>query len=118
MKRKDVSKEAIEARRSKVRVRVTYAAAAYVFGGSAVLISALWYDPLDAEKLNVAKDVFMIVMPVATGIITYWFASRKPPEAGQQGEEEAVGEQTAASTKNVNQTDDEMAGVETLDDDS
>lgn len=32
---------------------------------------------LDSEKLQIAKDVYFTVFPVATGVITYWFASRK-----------------------------------------
>ena len=75
------AKERNEQRRSRVRVWITYAAAAYIFGGSAVLIAALWIDNLSAEKLTIARDVFMMVLPVATGVVTYWFASRKPDEA-------------------------------------
>ena len=71
-------KEEIARRRSRVRVVVTYLAAAWVFGASALLIFALWVDALDDRKLSVAKEVFTMVLPVATGIITYWFASRKP----------------------------------------
>ena len=75
------TKEQIEERRSRVRVYVTYAATIYAFVGSGILIaSALWVDTLDATKLTTAKDVFMTVLPVATGIITYWFASRKSEE--------------------------------------
>ena len=75
------AKERIEERRSRVRVYVTYAATIYAFVGSGILIaSALWADTLDAAKLTTAKDVFMTVLPVATGIITYWFASRKSEE--------------------------------------
>ena len=75
------AKERIEERRSRVRVYVTYAATIYTFVGSGILIaSALWADTLDAAKLTTAKDVFVTVLPVATGIITYWFASRKSEE--------------------------------------
>ena len=81
MNTKPTTKERIEERRSQVRVYVTYAATIYAFVGSGILIaSALWVDTLDATKLTTAKDVFMTVLPVATGIITYWFASRKPEE--------------------------------------
>ncbi|MDE2877891.1 hypothetical protein [Candidatus Palauibacter soopunensis] len=76
----------IEERKSRVRVWVTKAAAYWVFLGSAVLVAALWIDELDAEKMQAAKDIYMTVLPVATGVITYWFASRgisskgsKPP---------------------------------------
>ena len=52
---------------------VTYAATTYIFLGSAVLIAALWIDKLPADKLTIARDVFMMVLPVATGVVTYWF---------------------------------------------
>lgn len=75
------SEELIEQRRSRVRVVVTYLAAAYIFLGSGALIVALWIEKLPAEKFSTAKDVFTMVMPVAAGIIAYWFASRKPAPA-------------------------------------
>lgn len=66
----------IEERKSRVRVWVTKAAATWVFLGSAALVAALWIEDLDANKLQAAKDIYMTVLPVATGVITYWFASR------------------------------------------
>ena len=88
------SEELVEQRRSRVRVIVTYAAAAYIFLGSGALIAALWVENIPAEKLSTAKDVFTMVMPVAAGIIAYWFASRKPvssafePPDGKSGKQE------------------------------
>ena len=66
----------IEERKSRVRVWVTKAAATWVFLGSAAIVAALWIEELDADKLQAAKDIYMTVLPVATGVITYWFASR------------------------------------------
>ena len=75
-------KEIRESRKSWVRIWVTYAAAAYVFGVSAMLIIAfLWFEEIKKDDLAAAKDIFMMVLPVATGVITYWFASRKPGES-------------------------------------
>ena len=74
-------KEKRENRKSLVRIVVTYAAALYVFGGSAAWIIALWIDGISPDKLAAAKDIFIMVLPVATGVITYWFASRKPGES-------------------------------------
>ncbi len=68
--------ETLAERRSLVRIIVTYAATGYVFIGSIALIIALWV----AEDLSAAKEVFTMVLPIATGIITYWFASRKPEQ--------------------------------------
>ena len=75
----------IEDKRSAVRRWATYTATFYAFGGSLALIAALWIDDLDAEKLKIAKEVYYTVLPVATGVITYWFASRKPPDSSKNG---------------------------------
>ena len=94
------------------RVRVTYAAAAYVFGGSTLLIAGLWIDALDPAKLTIAKDVFMMVLPVATGIITYWFASRKPPEAAEKDDAQTPNAPgAAASGENKGKADDDGDGT-------
>ena len=75
-------KEIRESRKSWVRIWVTYAATLYVFGVSTILIVAfLWPNGIDDGDLAAAKDIFMMVLPVATGVITYWFASRKPGES-------------------------------------
>jgi len=69
-----------EIKKSKVRVNVTYIAAGYIFGVGTFLgllcIASIWITALDNEALVVAKDFFLVVLPVATGIITYWFATR------------------------------------------
>ena len=78
MTRIPLTKEGNEIRRSLVRVWVTRWAAAYIFGGSTLLIVALWFDSVDGDKLQIAKDVFLTVLPVATGIVSYWFAGRRP----------------------------------------
>ena len=78
----------IEKNRSKVRIFVTELAALYVFMGSAVFIAALWVDGLDPKKFTIAKDIFMTVLPVATGVITYWFASRKADKDDKERHEE------------------------------
>ena len=61
-----------------MRVCVTHLAAAFVFGGGAVLVLALgagWVNAGDANVIAM-KEVFMTVLPIATGVITYWFADR------------------------------------------
>lgn len=64
----------IEEQKSRVRVTVTKIAAWWVFLGSVVLVvSSIW---MKDATFQTAKDVFMTVLPVATGVITYWFASR------------------------------------------
>ena len=82
MVKRDETPELIEARqevaKSRVRVYVTHLAAAFVFGGGAVLVVVLgagWVNAGDANVIAM-KDVFMTVLPIATGVITYWFADR------------------------------------------
>ncbi len=71
----DDLKNELEKGRSKVRIRVTYAATGYIFLGALILIAgALYYKRADGFVL--AKDIFLAVLPVATGVITYWFATR------------------------------------------
>ena len=69
--------ESIEKRRherfkSRVRVKITYGAALFLFAGSAGLI--IWL--MCKDKPDIAVTVFNTVLPVATGIITYWFSTR------------------------------------------
>lgn len=64
--------EKLQLKRSGVRIHVTKLAAWFVFVITSVLVAiALWKDDFTA-----AKDLFLTVLPVATGIITYWFADR------------------------------------------
>ena len=88
-------REQIEMRRSKVRIWVTYSAALYVFLGSLVLILAFAIAGAEGTGLTLAKEVFTMVLPIATGIITYWFASRKPDDAsaaqGESGQPQDTG---------------------------
>ena len=98
IRRIPLTKEGNEIRRSLVRVWVTRCAAAYMFGGSTLLIVALWIDAVDGDKLQIAKDVFLTVLPVATGIVSYWFAGRRPtsnnepPNDGDGENRENVGD--------------------------
>ena len=68
-------RKTIEERRSMVRVFVTKAAAFYIFMGSAGLIAAALWHP-DSKGFDIAKDIFMSVLPIGTSIVTYWFANR------------------------------------------
>ena len=63
-----------ESRRSQVRVRVTYGAAGFLFIGGALMIAVLLF----MEDKDSAKDLFLAIMPVSAGILSYWFASRNP----------------------------------------
>lgn len=62
----------IKLRRSRVRMWVTYWAAAFVFGGAVAIIAyGLWM-----KDSALAKDTFNVVLPIGTAIVTYWFAGR------------------------------------------
>ncbi len=85
-------KVTMDVMRSFVRICVTYIAAGFAFGGGGLLIYwILTTEEFDETKFNAAKDLFMLILPVATGVITYWFASRdkkkdpSPEEAGKGG---------------------------------
>ena len=62
----------LETRRSRVRVRVTYAAAVFLFGGGALLMLLFLYQ----EQYEQAEKVFYTILPVSSGIVSYWFATR------------------------------------------
>jgi len=85
-------KTKIESRRSLVRVIVTYAAAGFIFvGGLVVLVSGALPATPDT-KISAIKDFYLIILPVATTVITYWFASRKPQEKTELKEGESEGQ--------------------------
>ncbi len=88
------SEERRNLRRSRVRVLVTYAAAFYLFVlgpiaawmifDSAVANAATGTEGAQSIAIlqpNVAagKDLFLSILPIATGIVTYWFAARSQP---------------------------------------
>ncbi len=58
--------------RSSVRVGVTYLATFYTFGvGSALILF-----PSITCDFDKSKELYLAILPIATGIITYWFATR------------------------------------------
>lgn len=95
-------KEDLEKSKSRVRVRVTYAATAFIFAIGGLLVLALLFEPYLALVFNYvmghlprpadaspsdmkvgglnftdAKDLFLAILPVASGIIAFWFGNRK-----------------------------------------
>ena len=88
------AEERKDLRRSRVRVLVTYAAALYlfvlgpiaawlVFSAGTVHVDANG-DTMQILAPNIAagKDLFLSILPIATGIVTYWFAARGGERAG------------------------------------
>ena len=100
--------ERLELRRSKVRVYVTYAAAAYIFVGGAVFVAILLLKSIFAkdgdvpQQLAFAKDLYMAIVPLATTVITYWFATRRPKE------EETNGDSAPTNRKTTNENETEQ----------
>jgi len=69
-------------RRSKVRVVVTYWAALYIFVGVPVLIALALWGKLTKDNFDIVREIYTMALPIATGVVTYWFATR------QQGQPE------------------------------
>ena len=63
----------IDDKKSRVRVWVTYWAAAFLFGIGPILIFIILFVCDDKEK---AIDLFQAILPVSAGIIAFWFAGR------------------------------------------
>ena len=63
-------------------MRVTYGAALFLFFGGALFIGYLAWNPAvkvadgEINTLAMAKEIFMVLVPVAASIVTYWFAAR------------------------------------------
>lgn len=69
----DLSPEAEhEIKKSRVRVCVTYVATAFIFGGGGILI--VWFASKGENEDAMA--VFNTILPIAAGVVTYWFAAR------------------------------------------
>jgi len=71
-----------EIKKSKVRVHVTYIATAFIFGVGGILIVCL---AVKGQKED-ALAVFNTILPIAAGIITYWFATRSNRKAQEDSD--------------------------------
>ena len=97
---KELTADIVDAKRKKmrsaVRVCITYGAGAYVvLGGVMLMATALFggettqtadgVTTTTSAMFGEAKDVFLATLPIATGILTYWFADR----GATKGQDEA-----------------------------
>ena len=64
----------IEDRKSFIRVRVTQYAALFIFLGGFMVTLGLVVAGHGTE----AKDLFLAILPAASGIVYFWFGNRKP----------------------------------------
>ena len=62
-----------EDNRSAVRMKVTYVATGFLFVVGAALVGYF----ITAGKPDDGKDIFLAILPIASAVITYWFASRQ-----------------------------------------
>ena len=75
-----MTEEKRENRRNWVRILVTYGAAIFLFLVGPLLIGIALYKQTYAE----AKDLFLTILPVSSGIISYWFATRSPKKSDKE----------------------------------
>ena len=88
-------------RRSKVRVIVTYWAALYIFGGATALIALALWGNLTKTNFDIVREIFTLALPIATGVITYWFATR------QQGQPQTTDIETSTTSSGGSPTSEE-----------
>ena len=102
----------IKSRRSWVRIGVTYLAALFVFGGGLVLMwSGRSYTEQNKGGFDFAMDVFVTVLPIATGVITYWFATRGTDKQSET-ETPPVEDDSAKEVEGETRKDDDDEGGE------
>lgn len=70
-----------ELRRSRVRILVTYFAAVYLFWIGPILCYCLFFHAVDDNGVAVpgiedAKNLYMSILPISSGILAYWFGTR------------------------------------------
>ena len=75
------AKQQREDRRSAVRVIVTYIATGFLFVVGAAMVG---YFIATGEKDD-GKDIFLAILPIASAVITYWFAGRQSEKATNGG---------------------------------
>ena len=70
-------------RRQKIRAWVTVAALLYAFGGGILLLVFVavdawfgWHEPGDNSLLRDMRETFLMVLPLASAAITFWFTSK------------------------------------------
>ena len=78
------AKESLDIKRSKVRIHVTKFAAFFLFGGGLAFIGYCLYMGQDDR----AQELFLTILPVATGIVSYWFAARSQPQSPKKGKDD------------------------------
>ena len=79
---KSQAEEQRQNRRSAVRVIVTYVATGFLFVVGAALVG---YFIATGDKDD-GKDIFLAILPIASAVITYWFAARQSEKVAKGGD--------------------------------
>ncbi len=67
-----------------MRIGASWAAIIFIFALAPAFVAVLYFT----DEKDKAFDLFHVIFPVATGIISYWFASRKSNSVeGNKGKE-------------------------------
>ena len=70
-----------ENNRSAVRMVVTYVATGFLF----VVGAAITGYFIATGKHDDGKDIFLAILPIASAVITYWFAARQSGASAGRG---------------------------------
>ena len=71
--KKSDAEEQREHNRSAVRMIVTYVATGFIFVVGAAIVGYF----IATDKHDDGKDIFLAILPIASAVITYWFAARQ-----------------------------------------
>lgn len=73
---KNKEDESKEKWRTFVRIVITYFAGTFVFigGGALIILAAL--GNVNKEAFTQVKDLLVIILPIASGILTHWYTDR------------------------------------------
>ena len=77
----DIHEEQRENNRSAVRMIVTYVATGFLF----VVGAAITGFFIATGNHDDGKDIFLAILPIASAVITYWFAARQSGTSAKRG---------------------------------
>ena len=85
--------------RSSVRIFVTFGAAGFIFVVGGILVTLpLFRSSVDENSFALGKDMFMAILPVASTVVTYWFATRRSPGVDPGGNQTSQDGKSGDST--------------------
>jgi len=70
------TEERLDRRRNLVRISITYTAGVFLFiFGPAVILILIFHD--ESKHIDEAMNLFNVILPISSAIVSYWFAGRK-----------------------------------------